>query len=152
MVARACHPTAGRAWEAHPWGAQASQIAYGTSPRPVRDTVSKYSIKSTQDGTLVCLYTHVHTQTYTHACECTQHTPEAYSVTKQMLLLLRRADSLCALSHTRTRKFPVSPRPMSGKQLGPEDCAPPCRVAWALLSFDHAPSTHLSHVSKGLED
>lgn len=110
MVAHTCHSTAGRAWEADPWGAQASQIAYWTSPRPVRDTVSKYSINSTQkDGTLVCLYIHVHTQT------CTQHTPEAYCVTKRMLLLLRRVDILCALNHTLTWKFPVSPLPTNGE-------------------------------------
>lgn len=65
MVARACYPTAERAWEADPCGTQAGQIAFWTSPRPVRDTVSKHNINSTQNDTLVCLYTCAYTNTHT---------------------------------------------------------------------------------------
>lgn len=104
MVAHTHHPTASKAWKADPWGTQASQIAYRISPTLVRDTVEKYNINSTQtDDTLVCFYIHVRTQTCTYArMHVNAHKPDAYSVTKRMLLLLRQADILCALSHIPT--------------------------------------------------
>lgn len=151
-MAHTCHPTVTEAWEADPWGTQVSQIEYWTSPMPVRDTVSKYNINSTQkDDTLVCLYIHVHIRTCTHACECTQTNQMPSLSLKECCSRKDRLISSVPSAIYPLRSFQCVPCSWMWKKIRHGGLVP-CRVAWALLSLDHAPSAYLSHMSKGLED
>lgn len=79
------------------------------------------------------------------------NTHDVYSVTKRTLLLLRQADVLCALSHTPTPKFPVSPLPMEVEEAQTQS-AGTLQSGLGSSQFRPHPSAYLSHVSKGFED